>query len=126
LLLERYHEQGITLDRKIVQTITGRHKYIAGYFLEEIFNKVPPEKQLYLLQTSILERINIPLIEAVTGLDYGQVFLKYIEKENLFLIPLDFQNQWFRYHPLFKEFLQMELRTHFPEMKKNIHLKAAE
>src|SRR5699024_7274880 len=109
---------------ELLESITGGHAYIAGYFVEEIFNKIPPEKQLYLLQTSVLKKINIPLIEAVTGQDHGHTFLNYVERENLFLIPLDYKNEWFRYHHLFREFLEMELLTHYPDMYKEVHFQA--
>lgn len=126
LLLQSYQERGIPLIRESLESITGGNAYITRYFSEKVLSALPSEEQLYLLQTSVLERMNAPLMEAITGMEYGELFLQYVERENLFLVPMDLQNEWFRYHPLFREFLQVELFTRFPDMKKEVHRKAAE
>src|SRR5699024_8410377 len=85
---------------------------------------LPPDKQLHLLQTSILKRIDISLIEAVTGAEHGHIFLNYLMSENLFIVPMDLQHEWFQYHPLFREYLEEELITRFPDMEIEVRMKA--
>jgi LuxR family maltose regulon positive regulatory protein len=102
-----------------IQAFTGSHVYIAEYLMEEVLRQQPPEVQSFLLQTSILERLNAELCEAITGrLERSNVstfqpvndILRYLERANLFLIPLDDEGQWYRYHHLFADLLQARLR----------------
>jgi LuxR family maltose regulon positive regulatory protein len=102
-----------------IQAFTGSHVYIAEYLVEEIIQRQPQDVQAFLLQTSILERLNAALCETVVGrLERSNVptfqssddILKHLERANLFLIPLDDESRWFRYHHLFADLLQARLR----------------
>jgi LuxR family transcriptional regulator, maltose regulon positive regulatory protein len=93
-----------------VTAFTGSHTYVAEYLAEEVLEHQPEGVQTFLLQTSILERLNPELCEAVTGRPDGQAVLTALHRANLFVIPLDDAGQWFRYHHLFADLLQARLR----------------
>jgi LuxR family maltose regulon positive regulatory protein len=82
-----------------VKTFTGSHVYVAEYLLEEVLKQQPEDMQTFLLQTSILERLNAGLCEAVTGCQDGQAVLTALQRANIFVFPLDDEGRWFRYHP---------------------------
>lgn len=83
---------------------------IIDYLAAEVLRQQPEEIRAFLRQTAILDRFNASLCEAVTGRSDGQFVLTYLERANLFLIPLDEQHQWYRYHHLFADFLRTELK----------------
>lgn len=81
-----------------------------AYLGEEVLKYLPEQTQSFLLQTSILERFNSSLCEAVTGESNSQEILEYLEQRNLFLLPLDKVHRWYRYHTLFAQMLRARLR----------------
>ncbi|MEQ7737438.1 helix-turn-helix transcriptional regulator, partial [Escherichia coli] len=87
----------------------GDDRYIVDYLLEEVLQGQPKDIQRFLLQTSVLDRLTGPLVDAVTGQDNGSSTLRVLERANLFLVPLDERRQWFRYHQLFADVLQARL-----------------
>src|SRR5690606_19603389 len=95
--------------------VSGRHRFIADYFREDVLAGLPAATRNFLLQTSILERLNRSLCESVTGQPGSQMMLETLERQNLFLVPLDESRDWFRYHHLFAEFLQGELTHRHPD-----------
>ena len=97
--------------RGFIQSISGRHEYIADYLVDEVLDHQPQEILTFLLKTSILEHLNSDLCSAITGIDQTQLLLERLERENLFLEPLDLTRQWFRYHTLFRELLLRRLNT---------------
>jgi LuxR family maltose regulon positive regulatory protein len=113
------------LDEFVV-SFTGNHRYIVDYLAEQVLQQQPPEIQTFLLETSILERLSGSLCEAVTGREDGLEILEKLERANLFLVPLDDERQWYRYHHLFANFLQEQLRRTRPELWPVLHSKAAE
>jgi LuxR family transcriptional regulator, maltose regulon positive regulatory protein len=106
-------------------TISGRHRFIADYLSQEVLAALPDRWQQFLLQTSILERLCGPLCDVVTGDNDGQAMLASLERDNLFLTPLDDNREWFRYHPLFATFLRHELDRRRPGASANLHRRAA-
>jgi LuxR family maltose regulon positive regulatory protein len=107
-----------------IEGFSGTNRYILDYLLEEVLASQAPEIQRFLLYTSILERLAAPLCEAVfaddevdkdkefepsTGSDLVSI-LEYLEKANLFLVPLDDERTWYRYHHLFADLLQARLQ----------------
>ncbi len=101
------HEES---DRHTFVTIfSGGDRYIADYLVEEVLQRQPVEHQRFLLQTSILNHLNAPLCDAVTGRLDSQMMLNALERANLFILPLDNRREWFRYHQLFAELLQRRL-----------------
>jgi LuxR family transcriptional regulator, maltose regulon positive regulatory protein len=105
--------------------ISGRHRFIADYLSQEVVAALPDRWQEFLLRTSILERLCGPLCDAVTGDNDGQELLASLERDNLFLTPLDDNREWFRYHPLFATFLRHELDRRRPGANANLHRRAA-
>lgn len=89
-------------------------RYLRDYLLAEVMAHLPAAHQAWLVKTSVLDRFCAPLCEAVcqagaecaeTGLD-GEAFIAWLERENLFLVPLDARHEWFRFHHLFQRLLQ--------------------
>lgn len=109
-----------------IQAFTGSHVYVAEYLMDEVLGRQPQEVTLFLLQTSILERMNAGLCEAVSSQSDCQTILKNLYQANLFVIPLDDEGQWFRYHRLFADLLQARLQQSTPAAEiKLLHQRAA-
>ncbi|MCC7446914.1 MAG: AAA family ATPase [Anaerolineae bacterium] len=116
-------------DRKdvssFVKAFSGSHPHIARYLTEEVFDQQPERVQTFLLQTSILERLSAPLCDALTGQANGKTMLEWLERANLFLLPLDEERQWYRYHRLFADYLSDRLRVQEPHQVARLHRAAA-
>ena len=84
-----------------VEAFTGSNRYVLDYLVEEVLAKQPDSVTSFLLRTSILDRMNGELCDAVTELDVGQEMLEALDKENLFVFPLDVERRWYLYHHLF-------------------------
>jgi LuxR family maltose regulon positive regulatory protein len=111
----------------LIAAFTGSHRYLVDYLLEEVFNRQPAEVQSFLLATSVLERLCAPLCDAMLGGASGsQAILAYLEQANLFVVALDDQATWFRYHHLFGDFLQNRLRKVQPERMPALHRAASD
>ena len=102
-----------------ISDFTGTQRYIMDYLMEEVLQRQSPKVRDFLLKTSVLERLNGPLCDAVTGRHDGQETLISLDKANLFLVPLDKLRQWYRYEHLFAELLQHRLETEFGLEKSN-------
>ncbi|MHB1317509.1 MAG: LuxR C-terminal-related transcriptional regulator [Anaerolineae bacterium] len=92
-----------------IRAFAGTHRYIMDFVLEEVLTREPEEVQAFLPQTSVLARLCGPLCDAVTGTSGGQAMLERLERRNLFLVPLDDDRRWYRYHHLFADLLQARL-----------------
>jgi LuxR family maltose regulon positive regulatory protein len=106
-----------------VNDFTGSHRYILDYLTDEVLSRQPEEVQRFLLQTSILDRLSGPLCDAVIGASGpeedrsivgSQSVLEYLEQSNLFVVPLDEECRWYRYHHLFADLLRHRLRQNPP------------
>jgi LuxR family maltose regulon positive regulatory protein len=93
-----------------IRSFTGSQQYILDFLMEEVFQKLPPETQEFLLKTSLLERLCGSLCDAVTGGLDGQAQLCALEQANLFISALDDQRTWFRCHALFRDLLQQQFQ----------------
>jgi len=117
-LLFLRHRSGLNL---ILKNLPVENRYIIDYLLTEVLSTQSEETQGYLLATSILDRFCPPLCDAVcvSGIESleckmgGQQFLEWLEKSDLFVVPLDEQGRWFRYHYLFQKLLQRKLKQQF-------------
>ena len=89
--------------------LSGTERNIADYLAEDVLGSLPAELQLFLDQTSVLDEFCAELCNALTGRRDGLDMLMRLQSEQLFVIPLDEQGEWFRYHHLFAEFLQGRL-----------------
>jgi LuxR family maltose regulon positive regulatory protein len=108
----------------IVHSFTGSDRYILDYFGEEVLSRQSQNVQDFLLHTSLLSRLTGSLCDAITGSSDGQEMLERLERENLFLVPLDNERYWYRYHHLFANLLQARLRRLHPHRVTVNHLRA--
>lgn len=116
-----------TGDRdSLLRWIAGKHHAIGDYLAESVLNSLPPELLEFLLQTSILGRFCGALCTAMTGQGNGFAILERVEQLQLFIIPLDDEREWFRYHHLFASHLQRRLERDHPERIRALHFTAAE
>jgi LuxR family maltose regulon positive regulatory protein len=94
-----------------VKSFTGSHRFVMDYLVAEVLHQQPESVQAFLLGTSILERLCGPLCDAVLGdgTASGQATLEYLERANLFIVPLDNERRWYRYHHLFADLLRQRL-----------------
>jgi ATP/maltotriose-dependent transcriptional regulator MalT len=97
--------------KQFIEDFSGSDRDITDYLGEMVLDHQPPEIRDFLLKTSVLGRLNASLCQHVTGHQHSQALLERIEAENLFLLPLDRDRNWYRYHPLFSDFLQSRLRV---------------
>jgi LuxR family transcriptional regulator, maltose regulon positive regulatory protein len=108
-----------------IQAFTGDHRYIVDYLIEEVLQRQPESIRSFLLQTAILDRLNGPLCEAVTGQPGGKARLESLQRGNFFLVPLDDTRYWYRYHHLFADVLQMHLLAEQPDQVPVLHQRAS-
>ncbi len=103
--------QGRDAERvdSFIREFAGTNRFIMDFMLEEVLAREPEEVQAFLLQTAILTRLTGPLCDAVTGASGGQEMLEQLERRNLFVVPLDDDRRWYRYHHLFADLLQARL-----------------
>ncbi|MDF2659266.1 MAG: hypothetical protein K0Q94_2057 [Paenibacillus sp.] len=108
-----------------IRQFGGRQHHIARYLLEEVFRHLDEPLRDFMLETSILTRLNRSLCEAVTGQANCQEQLSRLEQLNLFIFPLDDEHYWYRYHHLLSEFLKQTLANGGPDKWAQAHTKAA-
>jgi len=101
--------QGHSDTAGFVKSFTGSHYFVLDYLVEEVLEQQSESIQTFLLQTAILDRLTGSLCNVLTGQDNGQKTLEYLERANLFLIPLDNVRRWYRYHHLFADLLRQRL-----------------
>jgi LuxR family transcriptional regulator, maltose regulon positive regulatory protein len=103
--------QGHQDATSFIQSFTGSHHFVLDYLIEEVLQQQSESVQTFLLRTSILDRLCGPLCDVVllNPSASGQETLEYIEQANLFIVPLDNERHWYRYHHLFRDFLRQRL-----------------
>ena len=114
-----------TSRSEFVREFTGSHRFILDYLVEEVLKHQPPNLQEFLLKTSILKRLCGSLCDAITGRIDGQNVLERLEAANLFIIPLDDERLWYRYHHLFSDLLHKHLLKTFPDHMPDLHRRAS-
>src|SRR6266566_5219477 len=104
--------QGQQDATNFIRSFTGSHHFVLDYLVEEVLQQQPESIQTFLLRTSILDRLCGSLCDAVllNPSVSGQATLEYIEHANLFLVPLDNERRWYRYHQLFADLLRQRLQ----------------
>ncbi len=120
--------QGHEDASRFIASFTGSHRFVMDYLVEEVLQQQPDSIQVFLLRTSILNRLCGPLCDAVVQAPgtCGRETLAYLEQANLLLVPLDDQRQWYRYHHLFADVLQARLMQQQPDEIADLHLRASE
>lgn len=121
---------GLSLQNKddpteFIQTFTGDNRYIVEYLVTEVLQRQPGYIRDFLLQTSILQRLNVQLCNAVTGQVGSQHILETLDQARLFVIPLDDRRHWYCYHHLFADCLRAELLHTAPDTVSTYHERAS-
>lgn len=117
--------QGRTDAQGFIAAFSGDDRYITDYLIEEVLQRQSGEVRRFLLQTAILERLSGPLCDAIGGHEGSQVLLEALERDNLFVVPLDDKRQWYRYHHLFADVLHARALTEQPEHVRGLHQRAS-
>lgn len=108
-----------------IKSFAGDDKYITDYLVEEVLQRQPDRVRSFLLQTSILDRLSGPLCDAVTGQKDGKKMLEALERGNLFVVSLDDNRQWYRYHHLFAGVLRSRLMDEQADQALHLHQQAS-
>ena len=108
-----------------VESFSGSNRHVLDFLAEEVLGRQTEGVREFLLATSVLERMSAPLCDALTGRSDAQGMLERLERENLFVVALDDERIWYRYHHLFRDFLRGRLRRESPELLSESHLRAA-
>jgi LuxR family maltose regulon positive regulatory protein len=116
---------GRTDAAAFINTFAGDNRHIVDYLMAEVLDGQPPELRDFLLRTSVLGRLCGELCDAVLQTSGSAAVLEKIERENLFVMPLDMSRHWYRYHQLFGELLRTELRRSEPDVVADLYRRAA-
>jgi LuxR family maltose regulon positive regulatory protein len=108
-----------------IETFSGSNRFILDYLLDEVISQQSEEKRAFLYETSILDQLCAPLCEALIDRPGSQAFLDQLDRANMFIIPLDEERRWYRYHHLFAEFLRKQLKQFWPERIPQLHQRAS-
>jgi LuxR family maltose regulon positive regulatory protein len=111
---------------EFIDSFAGDDRHIVDYLASEVLSDQPEEVRSFLLHTSLLDRLCGPLCDEVIGIDQSARLLERIERQNLFLVPLDTTRTWYRYHRLFGELLRHELESSNPGAVRELHLRACD
>jgi LuxR family maltose regulon positive regulatory protein len=110
---------------RFVAEFSGSERTVAGYLVAEVLERQPEPVRELLLRTSLLDRVSGPLADHLTGASGSERVLQELEDANAFVSALDVRRSWFRYHHLFADLLQLELRRVHPELVDGLHRAAA-
>ena len=117
--------QGRTDIGGFIAGFAGDDRYIVDYLVEEVLQRQTEQVRTFLLRTCLLDRLNGPLCDAVTGEPGGKATLEALDRANLFLVPLDDSRDWYRYHHLFADMLQAHLTDERPDEVTELHRRAS-
>jgi LuxR family maltose regulon positive regulatory protein len=117
--------QGRDDKQSFVTAFSGSHHYVIDYLVDEVISRQSKEVRTFLSQTSIFSRFCAPLCDAVLKISEIRRILQNIDEANLFLIPLDDERKWYRYHHLFAEFLNQRLQGNEPNSVPKLHRRAS-
>jgi len=109
---------------EFINSFAGSHRHVFHFLSEEVFNRQSEEVREFLQKTSILERFNADLGNALTGREDSEEILTALDRNNLFVLPLDERGVWYRYHHLFADLLLHQLKRTYPEKVAELHQKA--
>ena len=102
---------------EFITQFSGDDRLIADYLSQEVLQAQPDDRRQFLLQISVLDRMCAELVGHLTGVPNAQLVLEELERESMFLVPLDTHRRWFRFHHLFRDLLRFKLRAERPERR---------
>ncbi|MGZ8736404.1 MAG: LuxR C-terminal-related transcriptional regulator [Nocardioides sp.] len=108
-----------------IEAFTGSDRFVIDYLVDEVLVRQPGPVRDFLLRTAVLDRLTGPLCDAVTGHADSTRMLEDLERGNLFLVPLDTQRAWYRYHHLFADVLRSRLLAEHPDLVQDLHQRAS-
>ena len=108
-----------------IEAFTGSNRFVLDYLADEVLARQPPGTREFLLRTAVLDRLTGSLCDAVLDGSGGSAMLEDLERENLFLVPLDADRSWYRYHHLFADVLAARLLAEQPELAVVLHRRAS-
>jgi LuxR family maltose regulon positive regulatory protein len=111
-------------DASPVEVLEGSARHVFDYLADEVLSRQPEEVREFLLKTSVVETLNASLCEALTDTTDGQKMLERLNRDNLFVVPLDEGGRYYRYHHLFAAFLRERLRREHPDLILELHHRA--
>ncbi|MDQ2087990.1 LuxR C-terminal-related transcriptional regulator [Herbivorax sp. ANBcel31] len=111
---------------KFIDNFSGSNRHIIHFLGEEVYKSQPEHIKQFLLKTSILKHFCAPLCDLITNRQDSCEIIESLERENMFIIPLDANGEWYRYHNLFSDLLVFHLKKNYPAEYKNLHGKASE
>ena len=110
---------------QFIHNFAGTDRNVADFLVGEVLRRQPEELVTFLLETSVLDELSAPFCDAITGRSDSSVVLADLERENLFVIPLDNEQTLYRYHHLFAELLRKLLAARHPERLPELHRAAS-
>ena len=111
---------------EFIAGFAGDDRFVVDYLADEVLDGLPADVRRFLLDTSVLDRLTGPLCDAVTARSGGRAVLESLERENLFVIPLDAHREWYRYHHLFADVLRAHLDDERPGDVRGLHRRASD
>ncbi|UCF96866.1 MAG: tetratricopeptide repeat protein [Spirochaetaceae bacterium] len=108
-----------------IKSFTGSNRYILDYLVEEVLSRQPENIQQFLLKTSVLDRLTGPLCEVVSGERDCGAILEHLDRHNLFIVPLDSERLWYRYHRLFGDLLRHRAEQNYSAQMSELHRRAS-
>ncbi len=112
--------------KSFIADFSGSHRHILDYLTGEVIQQQPEDIRTFLLQTSILDRLSGSLCDALSGRNDSDRVLAHLETANLFVIPLDEERRWYRYHHLFADLLRSQLTRSQPNLLPDLHSRASQ
>ncbi|MEV5967542.1 LuxR C-terminal-related transcriptional regulator [Kribbella sp. NPDC051952] len=119
LSLRGMSERGDVVD--FIGAFTGSHRFVIDYLVDEVLARQTADVRAFLLRTAILDRLTGSLCDAVTGGTDGSRQLDELDRGNVFVVPLDAERSWYRYHHLFGDVLRARLTAEQPEQVPALH-----
>jgi len=109
-----------------IDAFTGSNRFVIDYLVDEVLGRLPADAHQFLLRTSVLDRLTGPLCDTVTGGSGSAIVLERLERDNLFVVALDAERSWFRYHHLFADVLHARLLAELPDVVSSLNASASE
>lgn len=111
---------------RFIKAFTGSNRFVIDYLADEVLARLPPAVRDFLLRTAVLDRLTGPLCDVVSGQTGGVAMLADLDRANLFVVPLDTERTWYRYHHLFADVLHARLLTDDPGLVPQLHRRASD